>query len=47
MNEAELKATVELRGTFELRDKDGNVVKVIPFVGSLPLKDEDGTDDSE
>lgn len=48
---AELKATVEMRGAFECRDKDGNVVKVIEFKGSVPLvqlkEPENGTDRSE
>lgn len=37
--QASLSGHVRISGAFECRDKDGNVIKTIPFTGSVPLKD--------
>ena len=52
-----MAAKLEIRGAFECRDADGNVIKTIELQGSIPLTDEqaqelskgaeDGADDSE
>lgn len=35
---------VQISGTFEMRDKDGNLVKSVPFTGAIPMgkEQEDG-----
>lgn len=29
---------VQISGTFEMRDKDGNLIKSVPFTGTAPLE---------
>ena len=43
----EIQAKVVIQGTFECRDKDGNLVKTIELSGEIPLKEEDGDQRSE
>lgn len=49
--ETGIKATVQVSGFIECRDKDGQIVKVIEFKGNVPLTqnqgNEDGMDDCE
>jgi hypothetical protein len=47
MNEANLEAKLVIQGTFECRDKDGNLIKTIEFKGELPLEDKDDDQRSE
>lgn len=49
-----IEVRVLLKGAFECKDADGNVVKVIEFTGSLPLEQvqelketQDGADGSK
>jgi hypothetical protein len=44
MNEANLEAKLVIQGTFECRDKDGNLIE---FKGELPLEDKDDDQRSE
>ena len=44
--EAKIEGVVTVNATFECRDADGNVVKVIELTGTVPLEAEDGPDDS-
>lgn len=37
-NTASVGARLGLSGTLEFRDKDGNVLKTVDFVGSVPLE---------
>ena len=43
----EIQAKVIIQGTFECRDKDGNLIKTIELTGELPLKEDDGDQRSE
>ena len=46
--EANFSARVSIGGTIEYRDKDGNIIKSVPFNGSAPLtQEEDDGDSSE
>lgn len=56
MDTKPITARLGIAGVLECRDADGNVIKTIELLGSLPLTDEqaqqlqgatDGTDDSE
>ena len=40
------KARLSVAGAIEYRDKDGNIIKVVPFNGSLPVikPEEEDTD---
>ena len=37
-NTASVGARLGLSGTLEFKDKDGNVIKRMPFAGSVPLE---------
>lgn len=39
-----LVGKVGVSGLIEYRDKDGNIVKTVPFNGSIPLEVEDDSD---
>lgn len=46
MNEqAELSGKVSLNGVIEYCDKDGNLIKTVPFTGTVPLPQEDSDGD--
>ena len=45
--DSNLTGRVSVGGTIEYRDKDGNLIKSVPFNGSVPLKEEDDGDSSE
>jgi hypothetical protein len=45
MNETQLSAKLVIQGTFECRDKDGNLLKTIELKGELPLNKEETNDD--
>jgi hypothetical protein len=47
MPEAALKGRVTIGGTIEYRDAAGNVIKKVPFNGSVPLEDKEDGDSSE
>jgi hypothetical protein len=49
MNEANLEAKLVIQGTFECRDKDGNLLKTIELKGEMPVntKEDDGDQRSE
>lgn len=45
--DAPLSARVSIAGTIEYRDKDGNIIKRVPFNGSAPLEEQEDGDSSE
>ena len=54
MHQAPITGQIGISGSFESRDADGNILKVIDFKGTLPLsslqpetENDDGADDSE
>jgi len=47
MMENQIQGRIEFSGTIEYRDKDGNVIKTVPFNGTAPLKDKDDGNSSE
>lgn len=48
MNDGQMAGRVQIAGTIEYRDKDGNIIKQVPFTGSLPMnQEEEHGDDCE
>ena len=45
MNETQLNAKLVIEGTFECRDKDGNLLKTIELKGELPVDTKEDDDD--
>ena len=45
--ESALAGRVTVGGMIEYRDKDGNLIKSVPFNGSVPLEDKEDGDSSE
>lgn len=44
MDNGQLGAKVSLSGVIEYRDKDGNIIKTVPFSGTAPLTQEEPQD---
>ncbi len=41
MNEGKFEGRFQIAGTIEYRDKDGNIIKTVPFTSEVPMKQEE------